>query len=205
MTVVALSAAYGAGGNVVGPELAKQLGVPFLDRAIPLQVAEQLDVSVDDAAAHEEGISESFLDRVLRGFVGSDVGVPALVPPETFTSEDFRQATERVLLRQAQTGEGVILGRAAAIVLRDDPSVLRVRLDGPPERRALQAMRVGGVDEETAWATLRRLDRAHGDYARQFYGTDIRDPSLYHLVIDATAIRLEACVDLILGVARSLA
>lgn len=204
MTVVAMSAAYGAGGNLIGPELANQLGVPFLDRAIPLQVAEHLEVSVDDAAAHDEGLSESFLDRLLRGFVGSDVGVPAPLPGETFTSEDFRQATQRVLLRQARTGEGVLLGRAAVIVLRDDPTVLRVRLHGPPERRALQAIRLGGVDEKTAWETLRRLDRAHADYARQFYGADIRDPALYHLMIDSTAVAFDACIEMILRAARAL-
>jgi cytidylate kinase len=204
MTVVAMSAAYGAGGNLIGPELANQLGVPFLDRAIPLQVAEHLEVSVDDAAAHDEGLSESFLDRLLRGFVGSDVGVPAPLPGETFTSEDFRQATQRVLLRQARTGEGVLLGRAAVIVLRDDPTVLRVRLHGPPERRALQAIRLGGVDQKTAWETLRRLDRAHADYARQFYGADIRDPALYHLMIDSTAVAFDACIEMILRAARAL-
>ena len=205
MTLVALSATYGAGGNVVGPEVAERLGVPFVDRAIPVRVAEALEISVGDVEAHEEEPAESFLDRFLRGFIGTDVGVPAPVPPETFTSEDFRRATEDVLLRQARTGEGVILGRAAVVVLREEPDVLRVRLDGPAEARLRQAMRIGGVDEDTARETLRRLDRTHTDYARQFYGVDIRDCSLYHLVLDSTAIRLEACTELIVDAAKSLA
>jgi len=110
-----------------------------------------------------------------------------------------------VLLSQARTGEGVILGRAAAIVLREEPGVLRVRLDGPIEGRIRQAMHLGELDEETARSTLRKVDRAHADYARQFYGADIRDCSLYHLVLDSTAIGLEPCVDLIVTAARSLA
>lgn len=204
MSLVALSAAYGAGGTVIGPAVAERLGVPFVDRAIPLQVAEQLDVSVDDAAAHDEEVSESFLDRLLRGFIAADVGVPAPVPAEQFTSEDFRRATEAVLLRQADTGQGVILGRAAVVVLRDDPRVLRVRLDGPSERRVRQAVQLGDADDETARRTLQRLDRTHADYARQFYGVDIRDCSLYHLVLDSTAFALEDCTRLIVTVARSL-
>jgi cytidylate kinase len=203
VTVIALSATYGAGGNVVGPAVAERLGVPFVDRAIPLQVAEELDISVDHVEAHEEE-PESFLDRFLRGFIGTDVGVPAPVPPESFTSEDFRRATEEVLLRQARTGEGVILGRAAVVVLRDDPAVLRVRLDGPDDLRLRQAMQIGGADEETARETLRRVDRTQAEYARQFYGVDIRDCSLYHLVLDSTAIGLSACTELIVGAARSL-
>ena len=190
---------------MVGPALAERLAVPFVDRAIPLQVAEQLDVSVDDVSAHDEQASESFLDRLLRGFVGTDIGVPAPLPSESFTSEDFRQATEEVLLRQAATGEGVILGRAAMIVLRDDPRVLRVRIHGPADRRLRQAVRVGGVNEQTAKETLDRLDRAHADYVRQFYGEDINDVALYHLVIDSTAVELGACVELIARAAEALA
>jgi cytidylate kinase len=160
-------------------------------------------VSVDQAEAHEEA-TESFLDRVLRGFIGTDVGVPAPVPAEAFTSEDFRRATEAVLLEQAAAGEGVILGRAAVVVLREDPRVLRVRLDGPADRRLRQAMRIGEVDEDTARRSLERLDRTHADYARQFYGADICDSSLYHLMLDSTAIALEDCVELIALAARSL-
>lgn len=202
---MALSATYGAGGNVIGPALAERLGVPFVDRAIPVQVAEELHVSVDDAQAYEDETAEGFLDRFLRGFVGTDVGVPAPVPPETFTAADFCRATEEVLLRQAHTGEGVILGRAAVVVLRDDPSVLRVRLDGPTEARVRQAMQIGDADEATARKTLSRLDRTHADYARRFYGVDIRDCSLYHLVLDSTAIGLQECVELIASAARALA
>ena len=39
MTLVTLSASYGAGGSRIGPELADKLGVPFVDRAIPVTVA----------------------------------------------------------------------------------------------------------------------------------------------------------------------
>jgi cytidylate kinase len=206
MTLVALSASYGAGGTRIGPALAERLGVPFLDRAIPVAVAEQLDVSVDDAAAHdEESRGASFLERILSGFIGTDVGAPTAVPAETFTAEDFRRATEEILRRQAESGEGVILGRGGVVVLRDDPRVLRVRLDGPAEERIRHAIALGDVDEQTARAALQRLDRTHADYARQFYGVDIRDPSLYHLVIDSTAVEHDTCVELIAAAAASLA
>jgi cytidylate kinase len=197
MALVTLSASYGAGGSVVGHRLAERLGVPFVDRAIPVQVAERLEVSVDDAEAHDEQTPDSFLDRLLRGFIGTDIGVPAPLPPASFTSEDFRRATEEVLLRQAATGEGVILGRAGMVVLRRDPRVLRVRLTGSSERRVRQAMEIGGVDERTATDALTRLDRAQSDYVRQFYGADIHDCGLYHLVIDSTTVPLDVCVELI--------
>ena len=77
--LIALSAAYGAGGSIIGPALADRLGVPFLDRAIPLAVAERLEVSYDDAAAHDEKAGAGWLERVLTAFAAGDTGVPALL------------------------------------------------------------------------------------------------------------------------------
>ena len=94
-------------------------------------------------------------------------------------------------------GSGVILGRAAAVVLRDAPEALHVRLDGPAERRLAQAMELEGIDRETAERHLRETDRARAAYVQQFYGADARDAGLYHLVIDSTALALDACVELI--------
>ena len=65
------------------------------------------------------------------------------------------ESREEVLLEQAASGEGVILGRGSVIVLREHPGVLRVRLDGPPQRRLQQAMRLEGLDEGSAERALR--------------------------------------------------
>jgi hypothetical protein len=199
MTLIALSAAYGAAGSQIGPGLAQRLGVPFIDRGIALAVAERLDVSVDDALAHEEPSSKSLLERLLSGFLGADPGAPAPLPSDTVTPEDFHHASHEALLAQAATGRGVILGRGAVAALRNDDRVLRVRLSGPVERRIEHAMRARDLDRDTAARTVRALDRAHADYLRQFYDVDIRDPGLYHLMIDATAFDAEVCIDLIVA------
>jgi Cytidylate kinase-like family len=201
MTLIALSAAYGAAGSQVGPGLAQQLGVPFIDRGIALAVAERLDISVDDALAHEEPSPKSLLERLLSGFLGADPGAPAPLPSDTITPEDFHRASREALLAQAATGRGVILGRGAVAGLRHDPRVLRVRLTGPVERRIEHAMRVRDLDSDTAARTVRALDRAHADYLRQFYDVDIHDPALYHLMIDATAFNADVCIDLIAAAA----
>jgi cytidylate kinase len=200
MTIIALSAAYGAGGSQIGPALAERLGVPFVDRGIALAVAERLEVPVHEALAHEEPShtgSASLLERLLTGFVGAYTGGPAPLPAEAVTPADFHRASREALRSQAATGRGVILGRGAVAALRDDPRVLRVRLSGPVNRRIEHAMRVRDIDRETSARTVRALDRAHADYLRQFYDLDINDPGLYHLTVDATAFPTDVCVRLI--------
>jgi cytidylate kinase len=176
-----------------------------VDRAIPLGVAEQLHVTPDEAEAHEDSASAGWLERMLRGFIGSDPGAPAPLPAaEEVSTEDFMRATEEVIRRQAATGQGVILGRGGVIVLREDPRVLRVRLSGPAERRREQAIRLGEIDAETADRALQQTDRAHAEYARRFYDVDIDDPTLYHLVIDGTAFAPDAVVEMIARAAQAL-
>lgn len=203
MSLVCLSGSYGAGGSWIGPELARRLGVPFLDRAIPAAVAEELEVPLEDVAAYDEQPGAGWLERLLSGFVALDVSQPTPLPAPAASAADFRRATEQVLRRQAQTGEGVILGRGAMIVLQDEPRAFFARIDGPAQRRAEQAGRLERIDRETAERRLRQLDRAHADYLRHYYGADIHDCGLYHVVLDSTCIPLQACVEMLLAAARS--
>ena len=202
MSLITLSAPYGAGGSHVGPAVAERLGVPFLDRAIPTGVAERLAVPLREAIDRDESVG-SWLTRALLSFGQvTPVLAGATPPPEHVLTDDaFRQATEQVL-REHAAGEGaVILGRAGAIVLRDQPHALHVRLTGPEPARIEQGMRLEGVDRATAERHLDETDSARRAYVQHFYRCDARDARHYHLVIDSTAIPLDACVDLIVGAA----
>ena len=135
MPVVTISAAYGAGGSAIGPAVAEQLGVPFLDRAIPVAVAERLDVSERDACDRDESIGP-WLSRALLAFgqMGPVLGAAGTETPPVAGPDEFCAATEQVLRERAASGGAVILGRAGALVLADHPSALHVRLHGPARR-----------------------------------------------------------------------
>jgi len=161
-------------------------------------------VSVEEAHQQWEPPSQSFLERILSSFHGVDTGAPVGPPPETNSPEDFRRAAEAAVLEQAATGEGVILGRGSVAALREHAHVLRVRLTGPPDRRLPIAMELSGLDKQAASAAMRRLDRYHADYLREFYDVDIDDPALYHLTIDATTLDVGTCVELIVTAAGAI-
>jgi cytidylate kinase len=198
--VVTLSASYGAGGSRIGPALAERLGVEFLDRAIPARVAERLAVSLDAALAHDESLGDA-IGRFVSSFamlpelaaVMAQAGVPA--------GEDFRVNTEAIIREHAAEG-AVVLGRAGALVLRDHPGALHVRLDGPAERRVERMMREQGLDRAEAERLRKDADRAREAYVRHFYGADARDPALYHMVVDSTRLPVGAVVEAIAGALR---
>lgn len=195
--VITISASYGAGGSEVGPVLADRLGVPFVDRAIPAAVSDRLSVSLDEALAREEP-PHGTLSRLISHLAPATLAVyGGHVAPELIQNDEtFRVATERVLHDYA-SGGAIILGRGAAVVLRDVGHVMHVRLDGPRERRVLQAIRLLQIDRPTAEGQLRNADLSREAYVRHWYNADPRDPSLYHLTIDSTAITLDACIEVI--------
>jgi hypothetical protein len=203
VTLITLSAPYGAGGSYVGPEVARRLGVRFLDRAIPTGVAERLAVPLEEAIDRDEAIGSSLARMtVWLGHVGQAFGAPAAMPGEAAEAA-YRRATEQVICEHAAGPGAVILGRGGAAVLRTDPRAFHVRLDGPVDARILQGMEVEGVDRATAERHVTETDRARESYVQHFYRVDPRDPALYHLVIDSTAIPLDACVELIVAAAES--
>jgi cytidylate kinase len=205
MPLVTLSAPYGAGGSRIGPLVAEKLGVPFVDRAIPTQVAERLAVPLERALARDESIG-SWLARsgIWLGHVGSVLS--AAPPPEVAGNEEaFRRETEAVLREYAEGPGAVILGRAAALVLRDAPGAFHVRLDGEPDARVRQAMALEGTDRETARRRREQVDDAREAYVRHFYRADPADCRHYHLVLDSTRVPLAACAELIVAAARASA
>jgi hypothetical protein len=204
MTLITLSAPYGAGGSQVGPAVAEALGMPFVDRAIPTGVAERLAVPLREAIDRDEAVA-GWLTRALLSFgqVGPVLAGATPAPGQMLTDDAFRQATEQVL-REHAAGEGaVILGRAGAIVLAGERHALHVRLTGPVDARIEQGMLVEGVDRQTAERHLEETDRARRAYVQHFYRADPDDARHYHLLIDSTAIPLEACVEMIVLAAEA--
>jgi cytidylate kinase len=195
VTVVTLSAAYGAGGSALGPMLAERLGVPFLDRAIPTAVADRLAVPLEEALARDQAI-DGLLERMLVRLAPSGQVFGGALAPEVLDDRPYLAATEAIIRERAADG-AVILGRGAAIVLRDHPTALHVRLDGPRERRIEQAMRLQRVERKEAERLLKETDRAREAYVHQYYGADPTDPRHYHLVLDSTALALAACAELV--------
>ena len=209
MPGVTISADYGAGGSVVAPAVASQLGIQLLDRAVSVTVAAQLHVSVQEAEAGAAkrrfaGRFLSLLAPLSSGVLcaGTDAAPPDAEPVPDEASA-FREQAERII-RAALPAGAVILGRAGAAALREERDVLRIRLFGPPQRRLAQAMAAEQIDMETARTRMSQVDAAREHYIWRLYRISAADPSLYHLQIDSTIIKLQTCTELIVQAYQSL-
>ncbi len=209
MPGVTISSGFGAGGSIVAPAVATQLGLQFVDRAISATVAARLQVTVREA---EDGSpKQSFGERFLQLLVPLGAGVwgagTDAAPVEGALPVDetakFREQAERIMF-EAMSGGAVVHGRAGAAAFRNTPGVLRVRLFGDRERRIAQGARIEGLSEQEARELIGKTDKARDHYVRKLYQVSVNDPSLYHLQIDSTVLPLDACAELIVSAYRRL-
>jgi Cytidylate kinase-like family len=206
MGTVTVAATYGAGGSVIAPAVARRLELPFIDRAIPVALAEELHAPLDAAFAgdadHTPRVAR-LLDRVLATS-GLFVGVPA--SPEQRGALPEIARTEEALGHIADTTGAVILGRAAVFALKDRHGVLHVRLDGDVEARRRAAAARHGIDIATATRIQLQTDRARLAYIEHFYprAGAWNDPRHYHVMLDSTAISHDACIEIIVRAAQDV-
>ncbi len=206
-SLVAVSAAYGAGGGEIGQALARRLGVPFIDRALPAGLAERLSAPLQEALEDDVRPANGRVARALAEVGASSplFGIQGLsASPAVVDAEGYRARVVEALDHLAGSSGGVVVGHGAAAALLSRPHVLRVRLEGPPARRLHRAMRMEGLEEAAAKRRLAAADRAHRAYLRYLFGREPEDRELYHLILDSTVLSPEACVEVILTALEGL-
>jgi hypothetical protein len=177
---------------------ASYVGLPFLQR-VTTSDGHPAEPGPCDEQLTEEEVKATPVHRLLAAFTQAMPTGPTQSPPSTHHQDrHLRAHGEAGIHRVATTGSGVILGRAAAVVLGKDHG-FHVRLDGPTALRIAQGAVIEGISEEQARERQCAADKARTAYVRRLYRRDPADASLYHLVIDSTAIPLDTVTELILA------
>lgn len=97
----------------------------------------------------------------------------------------------------ARENDNIVLeGRLVAHMLtKEHIPALRVYLDAPLEVRVGRVVQREGDDREKAKADLLEREECEALRYRQYYGIDIRDKSIYDMVIDTSVLTPEEIVE----------
>ncbi len=115
----------------------------------------------------------SYLSDALEELLG-------LHPP---TWNLIHQTTETIL-KLAELGNVILVGRGANVITAKLMHVFHVRLVGSLQRRAQRVETRLGLDPAAAAAFIQREDAGRERYLKKHFGHNINDPSLYHLVLN---------------------
>lgn len=106
-------------------------------------------------------------------------------------------AQAKVILKIAEYGSCVIVGRAADYVLKDNKDVVRIFIYAPEEYRIQRIMDVYGDTREEAMNFIKKSNDARAAYYQNISGYTWGDRKHYDLLIDASC-GLEETADIII-------
>ena len=119
----------------------------------------------------EDRVSE--IDDVLQDLCG-------LHPP----SLTLVEKTTDTILRLAELGNVILIGRGANVVTSQLKQVFHVRLVGSLEKRVEQVQKSLSLGRKAAMEFIYLEDRGRRRYLKKYFGKDIDDPLLYHVVVN---------------------
>lgn len=198
---VTLSRQAGCGAGAIAEKLAQRLqergagnGAPWtvFDRNLVEQVLE--DHSLPKRLAKfmpEDRISE--IEDTIDDLFG-------LHPPSWMLVRD----TAETILRLAELGNVILIGRGANVITRGLEHVFHVRLVAPLENRLESMQQSRHMSKKEALAFIQTEDKGRRRYLKKYFHKNIDDPLLYHLVINTGLMPQDQAASLICGAVLSL-
>lgn len=181
---------YGSGGREVSSILAKKLNMTCYDRTIVQLAAEQLSQQENYELNIDELIQTSY--KRPQEQIGN-LGDFAFERIPYFNKMYRQQAI--VMLKIAQKGNAIFLGRCADVILKDIPNTYFFFIYADDDFRAARAKNHYGNH------TLTDLDKEAKNrekYYAYYTGEKWGDPKHFHMMINTSHISLEQAADLII-------
>ena len=175
MPIITISRGSYSRGRDVAEKLARELGSACVSREILLEASEQFNIP-EIQLVHAIEDAPSILNRLTRG------------------KERYVAYVRAALLKHVQKDDVVYHGFAGHLLLRDVPSVLKVRIIASIEDRIQEVVRRDGVSEDEARERIARADDERRKWSHHLYRVDPADVSLYDIVLQIRPMTVDDAV-----------
>lgn len=189
--VITIGRQRGSGGRKVGKELAQRFGIPYYDKEILTQAAEELE------------INEAFLHSMDEKAVGlfSQIYPAPYADATSFeylpTSAELIGVQTRLIREFAAQGNCVIVGRCADYFLADYPNCFNIFLHSDLKDRIINAAQTYHISTEEARRQIHKIDKERGQYYKNCTGNNWGNTANYDLSINTSRCGIEAAADLV--------
>lgn len=191
--IITISREYGAGGRTVGRMIAEKLGIPFYDKQLVEQVAQESGF----AAKYIEEHGEHSPSGSVFSYAFAPQGVPGIM--NGLSAPDYLWNVQcEVILQLADNGPCVIVGRNADYILKDRNDVLHVYLHADIPFRASRIVQLYGASDRNPEAELAERDKRRRLNYQHYTGRSWGVAQNYDLCLNTGTLGLEQCADIIL-------
>jgi cytidylate kinase len=198
---ITISRETGAGAVTIAELLAQRLQAAEKDpKAHPW--------TVFDANLAGQVLKDHALPARLAGILAEDTRPPVEaavgellgVHPSLWTMVEY---TTETVLRLAELGRVILVGRGGNVITARLPNAFHVRLVAPLAARIHHTAEFYELSEAEAAKRVKGKDEARREYVRRYFHTDISDPTLYDLTLNTDRLGFEGAAEIIAHAAVS--
>ncbi len=182
MAVITISRGCYSHGQEVAERVAARLDYQCLSREVLIEASRLFHVP-------ESKLLQSLHDA------------PRFVERLTHGKEQYLTYVRAALLEVASKDNLVYHGHGGHLLLPELPHILKVRLIARTEERVRLLMSRQGMDRKGALEWIRKEDKERSAWTRYLYGKDLKDPSLYDMVLNVGTLTSEDAAQLICSAA----
>jgi cytidylate kinase len=196
--IITISREFGSGGRTIGREVASRLGIPFYDKELVDQIA--LKSGFAPSFVEENGEHSPSSSRLAYAF--SHQGVPGVM--NGMSTADFLWTVQcNVIMQLAEQGPCVIVGRNADYILKDRTDCLDVFIHADQELRADRIVRLYGESEKSPTTRINEKDKRRMINYQHYTGRTWGHPQNYDLCLNSGSLGIDACVEIIVSMAKT--
>ncbi len=178
MAVITISRQVAALGDEIATAVAKKIGYSFIDR-------KQIEKRIV-----ELGFPQSKLlkyDERKPGFFASLVK----------DRDEYLNYLQYAVLEAANTGNCILIGRGAAFILEDVPSLISLRFVANDSVRLERLQKEFSWNEKQAQGRIDESDTNRRGFHKSFYNMDNENPQHYLMTLNTSKLSLDEAVKLI--------
>jgi cytidylate kinase len=190
---ITISRMTGAGGHTVASGLADYLR----DRAPAHDEWTIFDQNLVEKTLEDGRIAKrvtAFLEEGHKSMIKDSVEEWIGLHPSHWT---LVQGINATMLRLAQVGNVILVGRGSAVITSKLKNVFHVRLVGSLERRIERVEQVHGMDRKSAASYIKKKDDGRKKYLKENFDADIDDFKYYHIVVNTDLVGYDGATRII--------
>ena len=191
MSIITISREFGSGGRELGKRLADALGIPCYDSQIIEMVAQKENLDKNYVASRSENEIRMFYpSTIARGF--SRYNYAMLQTVQIMASE------QELIIKLAEEGDCVIVGRAADIILADKKP-FRIFVCADEESKLARCRARAEEDEKLSDKDIlrkcREIDKRRASHRKMFTEKIWGYASGYDLCINTSGKEIKELID----------
>ena len=185
--LVTISRQTGAGGVTLGETLSEYLNARGAKGSVPWTLFDKnLVQQILEDHALPARVAE-FIREDRSAGVEDAVGEILGIHPSAWR---LIQHTTETVLRLAETGNVILVGRGSTVITQHLPLAFHVRVIGSMEPRIDRIRELLSLSRKEAAAHIDREDRARRRYMLKYFKRDPDDPLLYDLVLNTDRVSI---------------